>query len=648
MSDVYARRIARERVRLQLACGETTEDVAHGEIARLTHELRNGEQDPIAALASRLGLERRSEDFLAFVVACSADPASAAALMRLQGTSSHYGATIASYVKASSPRDAGHELTLSLAREHPLVTSFVIESRSDSSTTLAQRVWSVVPRVVRFLTGDEVPAEPLVSIEMPELALFDDPQRGQIDQLAKLLGQPRPVTILIEGPSGSGRSTSVAAAALRLGRSMVELPLDRVDRSLDTFERGLRALYREAGLTGAIPVIRGVDELEGVEDVARRRRLEEFIATLPMPVVLTTRVTGQALKARGDLVRLTWSPPSSEARRNMWEVLLAQADPDHRLQPLDIDELGHRYTIGPGAMRDAIESIHLTGSQLTIQSVVDALRHRTTERLTGLTTLVAVRHDWSDLVLARDTRDQIDALVARVRHSHQVLERWGLHKRVGRATGVAALFSGPPGTGKTMVAGLVARELGLDVHQVELSTVVSKWIGETEKQLAQIFDAAGSGHCLLLFDEADALFTKRTEVKSSTDRYSNLEVNFLLQRLEAFSGIVILTTNLETSLDPAFKRRLAAHIVFWPPDDEERTRLWRGFLGTGVPLANDIDIEKLVADFRDLSGAHIRNAVLSAAFAAASTGRPVGQQALESAARSEYATMGRVLARMGR
>jgi SpoVK/Ycf46/Vps4 family AAA+-type ATPase len=198
-----------------------------------------------------------------------------------------------------------------------------------------------------------------------------------------------------------------------------------------------------------------------------------------------------------------------------------------------------------------------------------------------------------------------------------------------------------------MVASLVAKELGLDLHQVDLSQVLSKWVGETEKKLGQIFEAAGSGHCLLLFDEADALFTKRTEVRSSNDRYANLEVNFLLQRIEAFQGVVILTTNLDASIDPAFRRRLAAHIVFWPPDEDERAQLWRGYLTGGIPLAAELDIEALVHNFPDLTGAHIRNAVLSAAFAAASRKSVVSQAALESAARNEYATMGRVLSRRG-
>src|SRR5262249_6685365 len=151
----------------------------------------------------------------------------------------------------------------------------------------------------------------------------------------------------------------------------------------------------------------------------------------------------------------------------------------------------------------------------------------------------------------------------------------------------------PPGTGKTMVAGIIARELDLDLYQIDLSRVVSKWVGETEKQLSRIFDAAATGQALLLFDEADALFAKRTEVKSSVARYANLEVNSLLQRIEALSGITILTTNLETSIDPALRRRLAGHITFWPPDEAERAELWRRMLDVDAPRSPDVDVEDL-------------------------------------------------------
>jgi len=217
---------------------------------------------------------------------------------------------------------------------------------------------------------------------------------------------------------------------------------------------------------------------------------------------------------------------------------------------------------------------------------------------------------------------------------------------MARGTGVPALFSGPPGTGKTMVAGLIARELGLDLYQVDLSQIVSKWVGETEKQLARVFDAAEQGHGLLLFDEADALFGQRTQdVKGAVDRYANLEVNYLLQRVESFGGITILTTNLDQSIDRALKRRLAAHIVFDLPDDDDRERLWKRLITTGkAPLHRNIDVVELAEQFPRMSGANIRNATLAAAFLAASYGDgAITQETLLRAARAEYRSMGHVL-----
>jgi SpoVK/Ycf46/Vps4 family AAA+-type ATPase len=246
-------------------------------------------------------------------------------------------------------------------------------------------------------------------------------------------------------------------------------------------------------------------------------------------------------------------------------------------------------------------------------------------------------------VLPADTLDQVRSLIARVRYAPQVLDDWGFDRKLARGSGVAALFSGPPGTGKTMVAGLLARALDLELYQVDLSQVVSKWVGETEKQLARIFDAAEAGHALLLFDEADALFARRTDVKSAVDRYANLEVNYLLQRIESFGGIVVLTTNLDTSIDPALRRRLAAHIVFWRPEVAERAALFRKMLPPEAPVAADVDLEALARAYKEMTGANIRNAVIAAAFLAAAEGAAaITQEHLERAAKGEYRAMGRV------
>jgi SpoVK/Ycf46/Vps4 family AAA+-type ATPase len=206
---------------------------------------------------------------------------------------------------------------------------------------------------------------------------------------------------------------------------------------------------------------------------------------------------------------------------------------------------------------------------------------------------------------------------------------------------VVALFSGPPGTGKTMAAGLVARDLGAELYQVDLSKIVSKWIGETERNLAALFDAAEAGHAILLFDEADALFGKRTQVTSSNDRHANQEVNYLLQRLESFTGVCLLTTNFEASLDDAFKRRIAVHVKFPMPEVDERRHLWRALLPRETPVKGALDTDSL-ADRFEMSGGYIRNAMLRAAFVAADTTGFLDATMLANAAQLEYESMGKL------
>jgi len=239
-----------------------------------------------------------------------------------------------------------------------------------------------------------------------------------------------------------------------------------------------------------------------------------------------------------------------------------------------------------------------------------------------------------------DQADAVGELVARVRARDRVLDDWGLGKRLG-ATGVAALFSGPPGTGKSMCAAAIANELGVDLYVVDASRIASKWIGETEQHLAALFDAAAASHAMLLFDEADALFGKRTEQRSSNDRHANAETNYLLHRLERHDAPCIVTTNHAANLDPAFLRRFALHLRFALPGADDRAALWRAMLPDTAPVGDDVDVAALARRF-ELAGGHIKNAVLRAAFVAADRGVAIGQALLERAARVEYEAIGRI------
>jgi hypothetical protein len=451
---------------------------------------------------------------------------------------------------------------------------------------------------------------------------------------------------VIEGPSGSGRVTACAQAA---GCELIVLDLARL--APEELRDALVALRRECLLRDAIAVLANVDQMVGEEQRDQRRMIADLADHLPGALLVTSTVAGVDLGTQRAMVRIPWDVPTLAIRRQLWMRAVAAIG---ARTDSDLATLAHRYRVGPAAIARAVASVqllHPSGATLDEKDLVLGLRHNIAERLAGLAQRVEITQSWDDLVIADDIRDLISALISRVRHSHQVLETWGFRRKIARGTGVPALFSGPPGTGKTMVAGLIARELDLELYQVDLSKVVSKWVGETEKNLGRVFDAAEEGHGLLLFDEADALFGQRTnDVKGANDRYANLEVNYLLQRVEAFGGITILTTNLETAIDTALKRRLASHIVFAAPEDDERTRLWERQTTTGSsPIADDVDHDELSRLFPKMTGANIRNAAISAAFLAAADGATAISQAhLIRAARAEYRSMGHVIADMKR
>ena len=263
---------------------------------------------------------------------------------------------------------------------------------------------------------------------------------------------------------------------------------------------------------------------------------------------------------------------------------------------------------------------------------------------TGLGTLARpepCRVGLDRLVLEPETRTLLDELVAYAGHRNALASQWGFDGVMSYGLGVTALFTGPPGTGKTLAATAIARALGHELYRIDLSQLVSKYIGETEKQLAMLFEEARASGAALLFDEADSLFGKRTEVSSSTDRYANLEVNFLLQQVEEHPGVVLLTSNFPKSIDEAFLRRLRFRVEFPRPETEERLQMWLRMLPADAPREDDLKLDEL-AETYELSGGEIRNAVLRAALYAASEGRSLSAADFERSARAEYRQLGRL------
>lgn len=315
--------------------------------------------------------------------------------------------------------------------------------------------------------------------------------------------------------------------------------------------------------------------------------------------------------------RAEHSEPSSQD----WEQAVGKVDPHgHHLSSEQLDLVSRVFDAHDGDLDNAVRRL--------MAGPLEQLAQR-----------IRPSRGWDDIVLSPDRLRHLHGIVDRYRYASTVFDTWGFSDKPSR--GLVAMFSGPSGTGKTLAAEIVAGELGLDVFKLNLSAVVSKYIGETEKNLEQIFDAAGSGNVVLFFDEADSLFGKRSEVKDARDRYANLEVSYLLQRLERYDGVVLLATNFEKNVDEAFLRRIHARIEFPVPGSDERRQIWQRNFPPNAPV-DGVDFQFLADQF-EMPGGAIRNAVVHAAFLAAAEGERISMRHAVQAVAREYRKMGRLL-----
>ncbi|MBL0214676.1 MAG: ATP-binding protein [Myxococcales bacterium] len=505
---------------------------------------------------------------------------------------------------------------------------------------------TVDPLVVRYIANLSQEGEPDLHLKVRQVDRdLDELQlpRKLIVQAMRFLGSPRedePVRIVVRGRTGSGRHTLLTSLAARAGRSLGIIDLSMVPREPGRLAQTLETVLRRALLRGLIPCVDGL-ELENSEDPDTKVQLASVLRMHPGPIAI--RLPGEVPIPLDPGYLLIDIPLRNEQERGeSWMVALEH----HRIDLPDGSELAARYRVGPGIIERVCGEIarrpdRPTDPAAVVRELDEAVRQHLENRLGATANRVTRLSSWADIVLPEDILDSLLELTARVRHRKKVYEQWGFDRSMTTSRGITALFSGSPGTGKTMVAGVIARDLGLDLYRVDVSRITSKWIGETEKNLGSLFDAAEDGQVMLLFDEADSLFAKRTEVKSSVDRYANMEVNYLLQRLDSFEGIAILTTNFGTSIDPAFKRRLTYRVTFPFPDEEMREQLWRSLLPPEVPVVGQLDFAALAQRFR-LSGGYIRNATLRAAFLAAEEGSSLTHAHLERAIRMEYRELGKL------
>jgi ATPase family associated with various cellular activities (AAA) len=592
------------------------------------------ENNPLRDLRTKLGLSDTEERVLAVLAAHELCP-EARQLVRELNSEPLLDPTLDTIrrvvYRGAHDERAWRELSEGGAVHRLGLVEWIEADAPNHRTTLrlASRVLALVHGVVEIdpqLAGCatlDVPVVPLAALEIAGNRL------AHVDDAIGAGG-----LVVVCGSSGSGRRSLLSGVAAKHGHTVLQVHCRLLPTEREVARRMLRWVARECRLLGRVPLLVHLDALGAAGEVPDRVDLVE--AELEGLVLATScRPLARRWRCPPSTIELLPLPGAQHA--TLWSRALPEAS------AADAELLATLYPLAP-ALVDAVGTVarrEAAGVAMAPAHIETGIRTVLDDRLAGLAKRLEVTQTWDDLVLPDDQTSAVVELLARIRRRRRVYEDWGFANKVGKGLGVSALFSGPPGTGKTMCAGLVAKDLRLEVYQVDVSKISSKWIGETEKNLGALFDAAEAGHAILLFDEADALFGKRTQVTTSNDHHANQQVNYLLQRLEAFTGVCVLTTNHDTALDEAFRRRLSMHVRFPVPDADEREKLWRAMLPAAAPVAPDPPFAMLARKYV-MSGGYIRNAVLRAAFLAADEDQLITALHFTLAAQLEYEAMGKL------
>jgi hypothetical protein len=576
-------------------------------------------------VARCFGLSAFERDLLLLAAGCEMDAALAAACA---GAAGHAAPGHASFGLALAVLPDAHWSALAPAA--PLRRWRLVEAADDAG--IAHARLRIDERVLHYLAGIDTP-DPRLAPLLRTLPVPTLPAAGQgalagaiaallIDALEHDAGAPP--CLQLAGADLAGQRDVAARAAHHLGLPV--LALSAADLPASAADRHALALLleREALLAPCawlVEVGEG-DRAAALPFVERLRGCVFVAAREPLPLVRDNR-------------RWPVELPEPTEQRALWRSALGAHAASGAERERQLDAVASQFRLSAQTIA-AVAAQAGPGTDLW-----QACRALVRPRLDDLAQRVEPRAGWDDLVLPEAQRALLRQLLAHVRHRLRVHDEWGFAAKSARGLGVSALFAGESGTGKTMAAEVLARELGLDLYRIDLAAVVSKYIGETEKNLKRVFDAAEDGGAVLLFDEADALFGKRSEVKDSHDRYANIEVGYLLQRMEAYRGLAILTTNLKGALDPAFQRRLRFVVHFPFPDERQREAIWRSVLPAALPRAA-LD-ERRLAQLH-MAGGGIRNVALNAAFIAAERDEPLAMAHLLQAAHAEAGKRERPLA----
>ena len=531
----------------------------------------------------------------------------------------------------------------------PLLKYRLIELGEENQTkqvSLLARSVKLDEGIVAYLLG-----ETRLDARLRQIAEFetDDPNpllagdtQEYLVRLIELASDSFVCTLV--GPDEATKRDLILSLCRHFDRPLVVLNVANLPNQ--SRQEGLtRLVERECAMRGAVLLLTGYETVfreepnfqETRRAMAQLLRDESGLIFISSPELLPPQLVGRLTRE----FQLRIESPSYGERQRIWEAQLGAA-----AVGLDLEGLSSRFRLNSGQIVAAAQTarhraIWRGETTPTMDDLEAACRVHSSHRLSNLARKITPYYGWNDLVLATDQFQMLREICEQVQHRSLVYERWGFERKISLGKGLNVVFAGPSGTGKTMSAEIIAGELKMDLYKIDLSNMVSKYIGETEKNLERIFNEAGESNAILFFDEADSLFGKRSEVKDAHDRYANIETGYLLQKMEEYDGIVILATNLRKNLDEAFVRRMHFMIEFPFPEEEDRFTIWRKVFPAGTPIGEDVDRRFMARQFK-LAGGNIKNIALAAAFLAAGDGQTVEMPHLIRATRREYQKLGKL------
>lgn len=531
----------------------------------------------------------------------------------------------------------------------------VSESDRSKSTLLAHEL-HLDDQVVRFLLqqpGLDARLAPFCQLINPTTCLNDLYLNPEVKQALVTLviedwQAQKTLQIYFQGSDRVSKHLTAEALAAAIKAPLLSADLAKIADNKANFAPTLKLICREAWFQNALLYLDGLDALLNDQAILYEDLMRAIAQHRSITILAGIQPWIPNAAVPVEMITVPFSIPDFAQRRICWQTQLTTAGIS--IDPTELDALADRFRLTPHQITNTVKSTckaarwQAAAEKNTSHTLLlfASARAQSGHDLTALARKIEPQYTWNDIILPDDHQTQLRAICNQTKYRNLVHEEWGFDRKLSLGKGLNVLFYGPPGTGKTMAAEVIARELQLDLYKIELSQILSKYIGKTEKTLNRIFTAAANYNAILLFDEADALFGKRSEVRDAHDRYANIEIGYLLQKMEEYEGLAILTTNLRSNMDDAFVRRLRFIIEFPFPNEKQRRQIWEKVWPDTTPCSSDINLDFLARRF-EIPGAHIRNIALAAAFLAADDGRVINMAHLLQAIRREYQKLGRIL-----